>query len=326
MSATSENRSAPTKLIIDSDMLTDYDDAGAFAVAHALADRGECEILATLSCTRANGSVAVMEIINDFYGRSGIPVGCSKGMGVAGAPSGHAKFLALQEKYAGRFRHASSDDAPDAVQVYRRTLAAQPDNSVTICSIGFFTNLRRLLESAPDESSPLDGHALVAKKVKVWYAMACFYPSGHEYNSDGDAVSTRIAISGWPTPIVFCDFQYGRHLYSGRRLVESKECVGPVQDVFAAALPPREAISPRSWDQLAGHSSWDQATVLFAIRGWEPYCNLERGIYEITDDKGQCEWRYNLDARGGRVYGKLPKESVAAVIDDLMCHRPARLQ
>ena len=37
---------APVKILFDTDMTTDCDDAGAMAVLHALADRGECEILA----------------------------------------------------------------------------------------------------------------------------------------------------------------------------------------------------------------------------------------------------------------------------------------
>jgi len=312
----------PVKLIIDSDMLTDYDDAGALAVAHALADAKECEILATLSCTRSNGSVAAMEIINAYYGRPGINVGSPKTGGVDWQRCGHRKFIDLQRKYPGKFKYPLSDAAPDAAKVYRGMLSAQPDKSVTICSIGFFTNLQLLLKTKPDEYSQLDGRTLVSQKVKVWYAMACFYPQGHEYNSDGDAPSTRFAIANWPTPIVFCDFQYGRHLYCGRRLVESTSCEGPVKDVFAADLTPRDMINPQTWDQRDGHPSWDEATVLFAVRGWEPYCNLERGIYEITDDNGSCVWRYDPNRDGGRVYGKLPKENVANVIDELMCRRP----
>ena len=38
------------KVIFDTDMGPDFDDVGAIAVLHALADGGECEILATLSC------------------------------------------------------------------------------------------------------------------------------------------------------------------------------------------------------------------------------------------------------------------------------------
>ena len=72
----------PVKVIFDTDMYTDFDDAGALACLHAMADAGECEILATLSCTRDCKSVAMCEIINAYYGRPDIPVGCVKGIGV----------------------------------------------------------------------------------------------------------------------------------------------------------------------------------------------------------------------------------------------------
>src|SRR3712207_437465 len=38
----------PPRILFDTDMLTDCDDAGALAVLHALADNGEAEILATV--------------------------------------------------------------------------------------------------------------------------------------------------------------------------------------------------------------------------------------------------------------------------------------
>lgn len=41
----------PVRVIFDTDMYTDYDDAGALACLHMLAD-AECEILATVACTR----------------------------------------------------------------------------------------------------------------------------------------------------------------------------------------------------------------------------------------------------------------------------------
>ena len=65
----------PVKIILDTDMISDYDDMGAMACLHAMADAGECEILATVSCTRDNGSVAAVEICNTYYGRGDIPVG-----------------------------------------------------------------------------------------------------------------------------------------------------------------------------------------------------------------------------------------------------------
>ena len=39
---------APARIILDVDLAEDVDDAGALAVLHALADRGEAEILGIL--------------------------------------------------------------------------------------------------------------------------------------------------------------------------------------------------------------------------------------------------------------------------------------
>ena len=80
----------PPRIIFDTDMVEDYDDVGAMAVLHALADEGKCEILAMGTCTRDNSSVAAVEIVNAFYGRPDIPVGCSKDIGVVGTPRGDA--------------------------------------------------------------------------------------------------------------------------------------------------------------------------------------------------------------------------------------------
>lgn len=65
----------PVKIIFDTDMIQDFDDVGAMACLHALADAGECEILATISSTRGNASVGAVEIINHYHGRPDIPVG-----------------------------------------------------------------------------------------------------------------------------------------------------------------------------------------------------------------------------------------------------------
>ena len=108
------------KIIFDTDMVEDYDDVGAMAVLHAMADAGKCEILAMATCTRDNSSVAAVEIINAFYGRPDIPVGCAKELGVVGVPSGsperkgHQKFVRLAAAYPEWVKHPNSNDAPDA--------------------------------------------------------------------------------------------------------------------------------------------------------------------------------------------------------------------
>ena len=65
----------PVRVIFDTDMITDFDDVGALACLHALADAGEAEILATVTCTRGNASVGAVQVINSYYGRGDLPGG-----------------------------------------------------------------------------------------------------------------------------------------------------------------------------------------------------------------------------------------------------------
>lgn len=336
--------SSPLKVILDTDMLTDFDDVGALACLHALADAGECEILATVSSTGGNASVGAIEIINRYCGRPGIPVGSPKGMGVIGggagakvkvdptAPpgrnpgeAGHDKYRWLLEDYPGWYHFADADEAPDANGVYRRVLAAQPDHSVAICSIGFLTNMRRLLETGPDEHSPLDGRALVAQKVIKWYAMACWYPRGKEYNSMMDWESSKIALENWPTPIVFSDFQYGCEIYTGRAVAEMEGPRNPVKDVFAGNLPSCEAVvqDPDKWHRcqfgMEGRSSWDETTVLACVRGEESYFGVERGTHRMVGTEGESEWTSSVDGPHLRLLEKMPKAEVGRLIDELIC-------
>lgn len=317
-------QAGPVKVIFDTDMYTDFDDAGALACLHAMADAGECEILATLSCTRDCRSVAMCEIINAYYGRPDIPVGCSKGLGVSdGGNASHEKiFGATVRRYSRWVRHPNSSDAPDALDVCRSVLSAQPDHSVVICSVGFLTNLRRLVEADRD---------LVARKVKLWVAMACFYPKGREYNSKSDWESSKIALEKWPTPVVFTDFQYGMDCYAGRALAESDVTDSPVADVFRGNIPSREEIARdparemRGWSGMGGRAAWDETAALIAVRGTDGLFNVHRGAYRMVGDQGENEWV--PDEESGphlRVTEKVNKNEVGRIIDGLIGRRPRR--
>ena len=329
---------AVPKIIFDTDMVEDYDDVGAMAVLHALADEGKCEILAISTCTRDNSSVAAVEVLNAFYGRPEIPVGCAKELGVVGTPrgdaerKGHQKFVRLAATYPEWVKHPNSNDAPDANKVYRKALAAAPDKSVTFVSVGFITNMRRLLETKGDEFSPLDGRSLVAKKVVRWYAMACKHPKGREYNSKWDAASSKIAFENWPTPIVFSDFDLGRNIYSGRTVAEQEYAYrNPVKDIFSWSLPSREKVRAGKAEEKSeeGRCSWDEVTVFAAVNAIGRYFNTERGMFRMVGDQGEDEWIPDeksascrlLPAEGRERYN-YPGWAIGRLIDELIAREP----
>ena len=326
---------APVKIIFDTDMIGDYDDVGAMAVLHKLADAGECEILATVSSTHSNASAGTVELINRWYGRPDIPVGAVKGEGVGGGSEkhrSHIKYERLLAKYPGRWRHRNANDAPDANDVYRQVLAAQPDGSVTICTVGFLTNLKRLLQTPPDAHSPLDGHALVKRKVKAWYAMGWKIPQGRECNIQNDPASARYVLENWPTPIVIDDFNYSQYIYAGRKVAALPDNGNPIRDIFAWCVPPAEKcpaaaeIIPtgKFKDNVKeGHNCFDQSCVLAAVRGVGSFFDVEKGRMAMVGDKGDNVWTPDPNGPHVRMVDKWPRERIAALIDDLMAAPPA---
>ena len=68
----------PISIIYDTDIGTDVDDAGALAILHIMADKGEANILATISANQNPFSAPAIDVINTYYGRPDLPIGSSK--------------------------------------------------------------------------------------------------------------------------------------------------------------------------------------------------------------------------------------------------------
>lgn len=314
---------APRKVIFDTDMYTDFDDTGALAILHAMADAGECEILGTVVSTSGGPSAGMVELLNALYGRPDLPIGRPVGMGMG---VGHDRIcdptqdrsFKLYSSFvasASKVRYRDSATAPDANGVYRRLLAEAPDGSVTIVTTGFTTNMRRLLETTGDDLSPLDGKALVAKKVRAWFAMACRYPDGEEYNSKADAESSRIAFDNWPTSIYFLDYMYGKDVRCGIPAARKADGKNLVREVFCRALR-----LYGEWDK--GHPSWDELAVLAAVRGPERYFGTRRGRFSIVNDRGVNHWEDDPNGRHYLLTVRTDKREMEKIIDDLICRDP----
>jgi pyrimidine-specific ribonucleoside hydrolase len=77
--AMAQNKAKPVFVIFDSDMGPDYDDVGAIAILHNLADKGEAKILATMASTNYEGVAGVLNVFNTYFSKPNIPVGVPKG-------------------------------------------------------------------------------------------------------------------------------------------------------------------------------------------------------------------------------------------------------
>ena len=301
----------PVPIIFDSDIGPDYDDVGAITMLHAFADSGEAKILATVASDKYPNAAAVLSVFNTYFKRPNIPIGIVKGNGVNLSDEQHWSDT-LVAKYPHKIK--SNDEAEDAVTVYRKVLSQQPDNSVTIVTVGFLTNLANLMNSKPDKYSPLDGTTLIHKKVKRLVSMAGRFPEGKEFNVFMDSTSSQIVFSKWPTEVIFSGFEIGEKIKTGLPLVQNNSIQNsPVKDVFRICLPMAE-------EDRNGRSSWDETAVLVAVKGFEPYYSIESGSIIVNDD-GSNSW----DKDGNNQFylvEKLPHEQVQQLINNLMQHQP----
>lgn len=301
--------SRPAQILLDTDMATDCDDAGALAVLHALADSGEAEIRAVVVNNKDAASAGAVGAINAFYGRGDIPLGIYQGDAV-GITAGHfVQTLAADARLYGH-EVRSRADIPSATSVYRKTLASLGDGLGVIVSIGHLNNLLDLLGSGPDVHSPLSGPELVRKKVAHIVMMGGDYPSGREHNffARGSEAVTAAVLGTWPTPILFSGYTLGLAVMTGPKL---------------AALPDnhpvRRAYALHGTQPLKnGRPSWDQTAVLAAVRGPAPFWNLGPAGRNHVDPDGSNRWEADPRASHAYLVENSPPANAAAEIEVLM--------
>jgi inosine-uridine nucleoside N-ribohydrolase len=303
------------RIIFDTDMGPDYDDIGAIAVLHALAAKGECEILATIA---SDGHVTIaptIEMFNTYFNRTDLPIGVP-GKSAPDFPSGNnwnEAMLTQFNKQLLKQRHYAK-----AVDVYREILAKEKDNSVTIVTVGFLTNISDLLNSGPDKFTKLNSLELVKKKVKQWVAMAGAFPQGREFNVERDAKASYNAISKWPKPILFSGFEIGDKIMTGGKLSIQGNTANPIAWGYQYNL------KTYLGKEEPNRQSWDQTAVLCAIRDPSRYFYVNGpGKFEL-DKGGNNSWNPNVDVKHYFISHKYPYQRLADVLDELMLFEPKK--
>jgi inosine-uridine nucleoside N-ribohydrolase len=305
-------KSSKPLIIFDTDMGPDYDDVGAITLLYALAGKGECEILATIASDAHPSIAPTIEVFNRYFGRPDMAVGIAS----AGSP-GFTAPNNWNDSLITRFsKQKKAGNYPAAMEVYRKVLAKQADNSVTIVTVGFISNIRALLNSKADGYSPLSGIELVKKKVKNWVAMAGGFPQGKEFNVEKDAEASFEAFSKWPKPILFSGFEIGQQIMTGAGVAKMDINKSPVAWAYRYNL--------KTYDKnpQQNRPSWDQTAVLCAVRGPENYFYVKGPGKFIVDAKGFNTWNPEIDTQHYYITQKEPFERTAEVIEALMQFKP----
>jgi pyrimidine-specific ribonucleoside hydrolase len=308
--AQGQNKNIPS-VIFDTDMGPDYDDVGAITLLHAFADSGIAKILATVASTKYEGVAAVLNTLNTYFRKPSLPIGVPKGDALTEKDWQH-----WTDTLIARYPHAikSNDEVPDAVELYREILAKQPDNSVTIITVGFLTNISNLLRSTPDKYSSLKGQDLVKRKVKSLVSMAGKFPAGKEFNLEEDVNASKYVYDNFPRPVLFSGFEIGQKIHTGLPIINNDAIQNsPVKDVFRICIPMAK-------EDSAGRMSWDETAVLAGVAGYERFYRRIPGKIKINDD-GSNTWSNEGSGQYYLIEDK-PIAEVQKLINTLIMHQP----
>ncbi len=311
--ALSAEPARPVPLIFDTDMGNDIDDALALGVIHALQTRGECKLLAVTSTKDNEFSTPFIDLVNTFYGRGDVPVGAVRN-GKTPKPNRYIQEPSQAlDNGAPRYPHKlrSGKDAPEAVGLLRKVLAAQDDHSVVVIVVGFSTNVARLLDSKGDDHSPLDGKALVARKCRLLSIMAGSFrlPRKHkEFNVVKDLPAAQKVFAEWPTPVVASGYEVGIAIkYPATSILRDYGYVEhhPLREAYGLYMK-------MPYDR----PTWDLTSVLYAVRPERGYFGMSEPGTIHVDAEGFA--RFTPDAKGTRRYLTVTPDQITRVREALV--------
>ena len=267
-------KAEPVRIIYDTDIGNDVDDVLALAMLHSLMTRGDCELLAVTVTKSAQQSGPFVDAVNTFYGRPELPIAVIRRPNTP-EPGKFLPLAAAQDDGRPRYPHdlKTSAEAADPNQFLRKLLSQQPDHSLVLVQVGFFSNFAALLDTPGDGFSPLTGKELVKQKVRLLSIMAgSFQTINHnnhylEYNVKIDVPAAQKLAKEWPTPIVWSGYEIGIAVpYPHESTERDYNYVPhhPIKESYVLYNPPPH-----------DRPTWDLTAVLYAV-------HPDRGYFDLS--------------------------------------------
>lgn len=300
------------KIIFDTDIAEDCDDVGAMAVLHALADKGELDILGMMVSMPVHFGAPALDAINTYFNRPNIPIGTLKNSrDSTGARNLDVYNKALAQQFPNDLKHAYN--TPNALTLYRQLLANEPDQSVVILTVGPLTNLYHLMKSPADETSALSGMDLIRKKVKRFIMAGGKLPEGSSYNFRITPEKTEYVINNWPTEHWLVPNQLGDSVFTGREMLANTTDGSPIHVAYALY----EKAHP-GWEF---RPSWDQMGVYIAARCNDPLFKID-STGSVVARKHFIRWQESPDKEHLWFQNNSTREERRRTIEQLMMHQP----
>ena len=305
--AVAEATSMPL-VIFDTDIASSADDLFALEMLYRYEDEGRCRLLGVVVDREGERNAAFADVMNTYFGHGDVPVGLVRD-GIK-EPKVWIDYAHVADTKDGEgqpmFRRSVADysQLSDGWRLYRRLLAAQPDHSVSIVSVGFVTCLAQLLTSGADEYSSLTGVELVRRKVKCIYLQGGVFGEAVEpdFNFAQSITFAKTFFQNWPQEVdmVFSPMEVGQDVEYTPGLV--------IADVSWTDAHPIKQVYMQC-DCNTGQRMWDVMPVVQAVEGDTLFTLSQRGTVRITD---QAETIFTPSATGNVRYQLPGSEAWAA--------------
>ena len=297
-------------VILDTDMGPDCDDVGALVTLIDYAKQYGFDILGICNCTSNRSGMGTIDAVARYCGYPVENLGQWAQPGFMDDESCHKYTDEIAQRFSEKYASGTLAVAP-SVEFYRRTLANAPDDGVVIIVIGMLNTLSALLDSEPDEFSPLSGKELIKAKVNALVSMAAILPEGRECNVLNDYKAAENVFTNWPTAMYLSDFHIGWQIITGYD-PEQPQPENPLYESYRLYTAGR-----------CINSSYDLTAVQFAVLGeGEFYSLLEPCRLEFYDaGTGTPDATRAIPDPEGRIYfmkKMVDDATIAASLNELL--------
>ena len=310
-------------VILDADVCSSTDDLFALEMLYRYEEQGRCRLLGVVVDREGEANAHFADVMGTYFGRADVPLALVRnGVKDPRVWIDYAHVAATVDSNGQPMFARSIGDysqLPDGWQLYRRLLAAQPDNSVSIVSTGFVTCLAQLLQSDPDSYSSLNGVELVRRKVKCIYVMGGVFGEAEEpdFNFAQSIEFSKVFFRLWPQEVdmVFSPMEVGQNVeYTPEQVIAdvSWTDVHPIKQVYLQC------------NCNTGQRMWDAMSAIHAVEGGSQFSLSERGTVQLTDN---AETIFTPSATGNCRY-QLPGDAVwaAAMLERIRTFNKMRVE
>ena len=310
----------PDKLgvIFDTDVGSDIDDVFALQMVLNYDNQGKYDLLGVVISKDYPRVIDYVDGYCRLNGYDNLPLGYAYNGSDLGFNRQCGQYVCatldtvIDGKQILPVKRTVADNIPEGYKMMRKALASRADESVIIITVGFATNLARLLNSQPDEYSDLNGIELVRKKVKLLSIMSGTYNddtfNNPEWNVLQDLEAAKLVYEKWPSEVIASGSEVGVRILYPHQSVLNDYPNGEKHPL---------CVSYKLYEQMPyDRPCWDLTSVLYAIEPTDSHLDISpRGKITI-DDTGYS--RFSESENGKHRFLILNEANAPKVVEKLV--------